>query len=103
MGLLGGDPREIPDPLPAPLARGVELLKNSRRAYEAEIPLDALAAAPFPKLVVSGGHNEAFEAICDVIEAKLGAERAVISGAGHQVQNVGEPFNERIQAFWAAA
>ena len=35
------------------------------------IPLDELAAAPFPKLVISGGHNAAFDAVCDVLEERL--------------------------------
>ena len=53
-----------------------------RPPWEAEIPLDELAAAPFPKLVVSGAHNAAFDAVCDVLEERLGAERAVLPGAG---------------------
>ena len=41
---------------------------------------------PFPKLVVSGAHHPAFDAICDVLERELDAERAVLPGAGHAVQ-----------------
>jgi pimeloyl-ACP methyl ester carboxylesterase len=63
------------------------------------IPFDELAAAPFPKLVVSGGHDAAFEAVCDVLEEKLGAERAVLPGAGHSVQRLGEPFNAVLADF----
>ena len=70
-----------------------------RLPSEAEIPLDELAAAPFPKLVVSGAHSEAFDAVCDVLEQRLGAERAVLPGAGHAVQLVGEPFNEVLADF----
>ena len=54
---------------------------------------------PFPKLVVSGGHSEAFDAVCDVLEERLGAERAVLPGAGHAVQLLGEPFNELLAGF----
>src|SRR6266498_3353305 len=50
-----------------------------------EPAVDELAAAPFPKLVVSGGHHPAFDAVCDVLEARLGAERAVLPGAGHSL------------------
>ena len=46
-------------------------LQVERGPWEAEIPLDALAAAPFPKLVVSGNHHPAFDAICDVLESEL--------------------------------
>ena len=69
-----------------------------RAPWEAEIPLDALAAAPFPKLVVSGGHNAAFDALCDVLEERLGAERAVLPGAGHSIQRV-PGFNDLLADF----
>jgi pimeloyl-ACP methyl ester carboxylesterase len=52
---------------------------------------------------VSGAHDGAFEAVCDVLEARLQAERAVIPGAGHGVQRTGAPFNERLEAFLRAA
>jgi len=55
--------------------------------------------APFPKLVVSGGHSEPFDAVCDVLEERLGAERAVFPGAGHAVQRLGEPFNDVLADF----
>ena len=63
------------------------------------MPLDELAAAPFPKLVVSGAHNEAFDAVCDVLEQRLDAERVVLPGAGHSVPRLGEPFNAALAAF----
>jgi pimeloyl-ACP methyl ester carboxylesterase len=85
------------------LERGARLLRTERGPWEAEIPLDALAAAPFPKLVVSGAHDPCFDAVCDVLEQRLGAERAVIPGAGHSVQRLGAPFNERLEGFLLAA
>ena len=63
------------------------------------IPFDALGRAEFPKLVVSGAHHPAFEAVCDVLEERLDAERAVLPGAGHSVQRLGEPFNELLTSF----
>ncbi|HEY8074091.1 MAG TPA: hypothetical protein VIF62_08280, partial [Labilithrix sp.] len=54
---------------------------------------------PFPKLVVSGAHSAAFEAIADVLEERLAAERAVFPGAGHSVQRLGALFNETLAAF----
>lgn len=96
--------RLAPDgPLSRELERGARLLLVERGPWEAEIPLDRLAAAPFPKLVVSGGHDAGFDAVCDVLEERLGAERAVIRGAGHGVQRTGEPFNERLERFLSAA
>ena len=101
-GLVGSN-MPLPEPLPPELERGARLLMVERPPWEAEIPLDALAAASFPKLVVSGGHHPALDAVCDVLEGRLGAERAVIPGAGHSVQRTGAPCNERLEAFLAAA
>jgi pimeloyl-ACP methyl ester carboxylesterase len=81
------------------LLQGARTLMVERSPAEAVIPLDELAGAPFPKLVVSGGHNAAFEALCDVLEERLRAERAVLPGAGHSVQRLGEPFNELLAGF----
>jgi pimeloyl-ACP methyl ester carboxylesterase len=79
----GFDP---PSPLPPDLAQGAQALTVERGPWEAEIPLDALAATPFPKLVVSGEHHPAFDVICDVLERELAAERIVLPGYGHVVQ-----------------
>jgi pimeloyl-ACP methyl ester carboxylesterase len=71
--------------------------------WEAPIDLPAIAAAPFPKLIFSGNWDPAFEAVADALEHRLGAQRSVISGAGHAVQDTGDPFNRRLLAFWRAA
>jgi pimeloyl-ACP methyl ester carboxylesterase len=81
------------------LLQGARMLMVERSPAEAEIPFGELAGAPFPKLVVSGGHSAAFDAVCDVLEERLGAERAVLPGAGHSVQRLGEPFNELLASF----
>ena len=83
----------------AALLQGARTLMVERLPSEAEIPLDALAAAPFPKLVVTGRHHAAFEAIADVLESRLGAERVVFPGAGHSVQRLGARFNDALTAF----
>jgi pimeloyl-ACP methyl ester carboxylesterase len=92
-----------PDDLPDELLRGVQLLKRERPSWEAEIPLEELAAADFPVLVLSGGHSPAFEAVCDSLADALSAERAVIRGRGHTVPSTGSPYNERLEAFLSAA
>jgi pimeloyl-ACP methyl ester carboxylesterase len=81
------------------LLQGARTLMVERSPAEAVIPFDELARTPFPKLVVSGGHNAAFDAVCDVLERRLRAERAVLPGAGHSVQRLGEPFNELLASF----
>jgi pimeloyl-ACP methyl ester carboxylesterase len=93
-----GSARETPGELPEELLRGVELLKRERPSWEAEIPLERLAA-DFPVLVVSGGHSDAFEAVCDALADALSAERAVIPGRGHTIPSTGASYNERLEAF----
>jgi pimeloyl-ACP methyl ester carboxylesterase len=81
------------------LLQGARTLMVERYPWTAEVPLGELAAAPFPKLVVSGAHHGAFDAVCDVLERRLEAERAVLPGAGHSVQRLGEPFNAVLADF----
>jgi pimeloyl-ACP methyl ester carboxylesterase len=92
-----------PDDLPEELLHGVELLKRERPSWEAEIPLERLAAADFPVLVLSGGHSTAFEAVCDALAEALSAEREVIPGRGHTVPSTGAPYNEHLESFLIAA
>jgi pimeloyl-ACP methyl ester carboxylesterase len=80
-----GSAFDPPSPLPPALEQGARALVVERGPWEAEIPLAALRAAPFPKLVVSGAHHEAFDAICDALERELGAERVVLPGFGHAI------------------
>jgi pimeloyl-ACP methyl ester carboxylesterase len=98
-----GSSHTTPDELTEELARGAELVKHERRPWEAEIPLDRLASAGFPVLVISGGHSPAFEAVCDSLANSLGAERAVIPGRGHTVPSTGAPYNQRLESFLVAA
>jgi pimeloyl-ACP methyl ester carboxylesterase len=91
-----------PEDLPPELMHGVELLKRERPSWEAEIPLETLASAGFPVLVVSGGHSEAFEAVCDALAEAISSEREVIPGRGHTVPSTGAPYNERLEALMRA-
>jgi pimeloyl-ACP methyl ester carboxylesterase len=93
-----GSSYDPPSPLPAELEQGARALVSERPPTEAEIPLAALRAAPFPKLVVSGAHHPAFDAICDRLERELAAERLVLAGYGHTVQR--HPgFNDALVGF----
>ena len=100
---LVGSSMRLPSPLPPELERGARILLVERPPWEAEIPLDILSGSAFPKLVVSGAHHVAFDAVCDVLEERLSAERAVIGGAGHSVPRTGTPFNQRLEEFLRAA
>jgi pimeloyl-ACP methyl ester carboxylesterase len=97
LALVGSNTR-LPGSLPPELEQGARALMAERPPWEAEIPLDQLAAAPFPKLVVSGAHNAAFDAVCDVLEERLDAERAVLPGAGHSLPRA-PGYPERLKAF----
>jgi pimeloyl-ACP methyl ester carboxylesterase len=85
-------------PLPPDVEQGARTLMVERGPWEADIPLDALASAPFPKLVVSGAHHPAFDGICDRLEERLEAERVVLPGYGHSLAR--HPgFNAVLAAF----
>ena len=92
-----GSPLRLPDQLqlPSDLQQGAEAFFDERRPDEARIPL---APLPYPVLVVTGAHEPAFEAVADVLCERLGAERAVLPGAGHAVQNA-PGFNDVLVEF----
>jgi pimeloyl-ACP methyl ester carboxylesterase len=89
----------VPEEVSPGLLQGARTLLVERYPWTADIPLDELAAAPFPKLVVSGAHSVPFDIVCDVLEERLRAERAVLPGAGHSVQRLGAPFNDVLADF----
>ncbi len=82
---------------PSPeLLQGARLLMAERYPWRATPPLDDIHA---PALVVSGAHSAPFDAVCDLLEARLRARRAVLPGRGHSPQLLGPPFNELLAAF----
>jgi pimeloyl-ACP methyl ester carboxylesterase len=99
---LVGSGMALPDPLPPELDAGARAALAERPPHEAQIPVGELAGAPFRKLVVSGGHSAVFDAVCDVLERELGAERAVVSGAGHSIPRA-PGYNETLVRFLEAS
>jgi pimeloyl-ACP methyl ester carboxylesterase len=97
--VVAGRAVDLPDPLPPDLQQGAQALMAERGPWEARPPLDELSAARFPKLVVSGGWSSAFEAVADVLEDRLPAQRAVLPGMGHNPQLLGAAFNDVLRAF----
>lgn len=94
----------LPDEVLESLVGPAEVWRRmARRPWRVDLPAHALAAASFPKLVVSGGYSPAFEAVCDTVAEAIGGERAVLPGAGHEVQRTGRPFNDRVEELWQAA
>jgi pimeloyl-ACP methyl ester carboxylesterase len=94
-----GSSHYTPAQLTGELLHGARLLMRERPPWEADPPLDALRAAAFPKLVISGGHSPVFDAVCDVIAKRVHADRAVISGRGHTIPAVGAAYNDRLHSF----
>jgi pimeloyl-ACP methyl ester carboxylesterase len=109
-----GFERPSPERIARQDARALASSAEERGPWEASIPLEVLAAAPFPKLVVSGTWESArpearalagraFAAVCDVLQAGLGAERLRIPAAGHTAQLTGDAFNEPLRRFLRSA
>lgn len=99
---LGGIPGDVPDPLPEPMLRAARRFLNVRGPWEADIPVDDLRRASFPKLIVTGGRTAGLEAIADALTAKVAGQRAIVP-AGHAVQASGAPFNAVLEAFLSDA
>ena len=97
---VGSDPDEFPPDFLAAAVPLVPALRRGRPIWYPDLPLAELAAAPFPKLVVSGGHSAGFDAICDDLAERIGASRATIEGAGHEIQFTGKPLNDALLALW---
>jgi pimeloyl-ACP methyl ester carboxylesterase len=93
----------LPPDLLAAAVPLVPVLRRGRSLWQTELPLAQLAGAPFPKLVVSGGHSAGFDAICDDLSERIGASRTVIEGAGHEIQFTGPPINEALLALWRSS
>jgi pimeloyl-ACP methyl ester carboxylesterase len=96
---LVGSSMRLPDVLPPQLEASARATVAERWPNEAVIPLDEIAATAYPKLVVSGAHSAAFDVVADVLEQRLGAQRAVLPGAGHSIPRLGEPLNALIATF----
>jgi hypothetical protein len=69
--------------------------------YEADIPTAALAAAPFPKLVISGDHDSLQDKICDATAEAIDGTREVLGGAGHLIPRA-PGCNEMLERVWSS-
>jgi pimeloyl-ACP methyl ester carboxylesterase len=100
---VGSNPEELPPELLDAALPLVPVMRRGRLPWDGDLPLAELAAAAFPKLVVSGGHDAGFEAICDHLAREIGAARSVIEGAGHEIQFTGQPINDALLSLWRGA
>jgi pimeloyl-ACP methyl ester carboxylesterase len=99
---LVGVSMQLPDRLAPPLEAATRAAMVERPPHEAQIPLDRLAEEPFAKLVVTGAHNPALDAVADVLERELPARRAVLPGAGHNLPRA-PGYNDTLLRFLEAA
>lgn len=97
---VGTDPGDLPPGLLDEVVPLVPLLRRGRAPWDAELPLVELASATFPKLVVTGGHSAGFDAACDELGDRIGAARAVVEGAGHEIQLTGGVLNDVLLNLW---
>jgi pimeloyl-ACP methyl ester carboxylesterase len=97
---VGSDPDQFPPEMLELAVPLVPVFRHGRPFVDFEPPVSALAAARFPKLVVSGGHSAAFEGMCTVLARHIGAERAAIEGGGHEIQFTGQPLNQALLSLW---
>jgi pimeloyl-ACP methyl ester carboxylesterase len=96
---MGSDPDEFPPEFLASAVPLVPVFRRGRPLFE-PVRLEKVAAASYPKLVVSGGHHPGFDAICDDVATRIGADRQVVEGAGHEIQFTGPAINEVLLSLW---
>lgn len=98
--VVGVPTDEVPSEMMDAFVKRVPLLRHGRRAWEAEPPLARLSSHGLSVLVVSGGHHEAFEAVCDELVQQLDARKVTITGAGHEVPMMADELSRELLAFW---
>lgn len=99
---LISSPGGFTHPLPPPFDTTVPLLRGHRVSWDYELPLDDIAAAGVPAMVVTSGEDAAFEAVGDHLTAVLGARRERIGGFGHLVPLAAEQFNAALDGFFSS-
>jgi pimeloyl-ACP methyl ester carboxylesterase len=78
--------------------QSIQASRGGRSPSEADPDLDAIARGGVPTMVVSGGHHDGIEILCDALADRLNARREIIAGAGHAVPRA-PGFNEVLEDF----
>ena len=104
-----------PRPEPASsLLRAARTALSERPCWLAEVPVPALRAAAFGKLVILGGWESeppgfrpgmaaVMRAVCASVATRIGARLAEVAGARHEPQREQpEAFNALLRSFWAS-
>lgn len=97
-----GAPGGLADPLPPPFDVTVPMIRRHRRSWDGELPLDAVARAGLPCLVVTSGEHQGFEAVADHLTVVLDARRERIGGHGHLVPLAADRFNAALDEFFSS-
>jgi pimeloyl-ACP methyl ester carboxylesterase len=97
---IGSDPDSFGPEFLAAAVPLVPVFRRGRPLWDSPLEMGQLAAATFPKLVVSGGHNDGWDALCDDVAQRIGGSRIAIAGAGHEIQFTGRPLNDALLALW---
>ncbi len=88
-----------PDPLPEDMEQHVRLLMRATPYWKWDLPVAQLVDAGWAKVVISGGHDAAQEAVSDATAKAIRAERLTLAGAGHLVQRA-PGFNDLLRGIW---
>jgi pimeloyl-ACP methyl ester carboxylesterase len=80
------------------MREAIAAARGGRSPSEADPHLDAIVSAGVPAMVVSGGHHNGIEILCDALADRLDARREIVSGAGHAVPRA-PGFNEVLEDF----
>lgn len=102
LAAVGTDAAELPAEVLDGLVPLVGVLRRGRPPWDVELPVAELAAVTYPKLVVSGGHDAGFDAVCDELARCIGARRCTVAGAGHEIQ-FADGINDVLVDLWATA
>jgi pimeloyl-ACP methyl ester carboxylesterase len=94
-GLLTGRQRGL-------IQESIDASRGGRSPSEADPDLDAIARAGIPVMVVSGGHHDGIEMLCDGLASRLNARREIVRGAGHAVPRA-PLFNDLLEDFLLSA
>lgn len=101
--VAGREMEPPPDPLPPDVDQGAKMLMRNRLPWDKNPPLDELSRTTFPKLVLSGGHSAAFDAVCEVLSRRLNANYQILAGNGHGVVGLVPKVNEVLMQFFNSA
>jgi pimeloyl-ACP methyl ester carboxylesterase len=97
---VGSDPHSFGPEFLAAAIPLVPVFRRGRPLWDSPLEMGPLAAAAFPKVIVSGGHNEGWDALCDDLARLIGGSRIAIAGAGHEIQFAGRPLNDALLVLW---